>query len=91
MSRDFWYPGLIRVSICRSWLSCLPLIVAKTGGCVINSCGWVDGGGYKALLHVANAFEGGGSIKHYFIHSFMLLHVSILYVVHEHTRFSIFM
>ncbi len=31
---------------------------AKTGACVINSCGWVDGGGYKALLHVAKAFEG---------------------------------
>ena len=25
---------------------------------MINTCGWVDGGGYKALLHAANAFEG---------------------------------
>ena len=25
---------------------------------MINSCGWVDGGGYKALLHAARAFEG---------------------------------
>jgi polyribonucleotide 5'-hydroxyl-kinase len=28
----------------------------KTGGCVINTCGWVDGLGYKALLHIAQAF-----------------------------------
>ena len=31
---------------------------AKTGGCIINTCGWVDGGGYKILLHAAHAFEG---------------------------------
>jgi polyribonucleotide 5'-hydroxyl-kinase len=30
----------------------------KTGGCVINTCGWVDGLGYKALLHIAQAFAG---------------------------------
>ena len=31
---------------------------AKTGGCVVNTCGWVDGQGYKALLHIAQTFEG---------------------------------
>lgn len=25
---------------------------------MINTCGWVDGGGYKVLLHAAKAFEG---------------------------------
>ena len=25
---------------------------------MINTCGWVDGGGYKVLLHAAQAFEG---------------------------------
>lgn len=34
------------------------ILKAKIGGCVINSCGWVDGQGYKALLHIAEAFEG---------------------------------
>lgn len=29
----------------------------KTSGCIINTCGWVDGGGYKILLHAARAFE----------------------------------
>ena len=38
-------------------LRCL-LVLAKTGGCVINTCGWVDGGGYKVLLHAAKSFEG---------------------------------
>ena len=30
---------------------------------MINTCGWVDGGGYKALLHAAKAFEG---TEHYY-------------------------
>ena len=34
------------------------ILTAKTGGCVINTCGWVDGGGYKSLLHAAKTFEG---------------------------------
>ena len=25
---------------------------------MINTCGWVDGLGYQALLHAAKAFEG---------------------------------
>lgn len=29
----------------------------KAGGCIINTCGWVDGLGYQALLHAARAFE----------------------------------
>ena len=42
---------------CRWIIFCFPP-AARTGGCVINTCGWVDGGGYKALLHAAKAFEG---------------------------------
>ncbi|XP_032897984.1 polyribonucleotide 5'-hydroxyl-kinase Clp1 [Amblyraja radiata] len=30
---------------------------ANAGGCVINTCGWVKGTGYQALLHAACAFE----------------------------------
>lgn len=29
----------------------------KTSGVIINTCGYVSGGGYKALLHAAQAFE----------------------------------
>lgn len=36
----------------------IPKILAKTGGCILNTCGWVDGAGYKVLLHAAKAFEG---------------------------------
>ena len=35
-----------------------PQIAAKVSGCIINTCGWVDGLGYQALLHAAKAFEG---------------------------------
>ena len=30
----------------------------KHSGCIINTCGWVDGSGYKSLIHVAQSFEG---------------------------------
>lgn len=30
---------------------------AAVGGCVINTCGWVRGSGYQALVHAASAFE----------------------------------
>ncbi|XP_037086381.1 protein CLP1 homolog [Pollicipes pollicipes] len=30
---------------------------AGASGCIINTCGWVKGGGYKALTHIAVAFE----------------------------------
>ncbi|KAL7296659.1 protein CLP1 homolog [Trichogramma pretiosum] len=30
---------------------------AKASGIVINTCGWVKGGGYKILTHAAQAFE----------------------------------
>jgi len=29
----------------------------NTGGVIINTCGWVRGGGYQALKHAAGAFE----------------------------------
>lgn len=31
--------------------------LARTSGVIINTCGWVKGGGYKQLLHAATAFE----------------------------------
>ncbi|KAG8131756.1 hypothetical protein E2320_009659 [Naja naja] len=30
---------------------------ASISGCIINTCGWVKGSGYQALVHVASAFE----------------------------------
>ncbi|XP_032823441.1 polyribonucleotide 5'-hydroxyl-kinase Clp1 isoform X1 [Petromyzon marinus] len=30
---------------------------AAISGCVINTCGWVKGAGYQALIHAATAFE----------------------------------
>nr|XP_042708553.1 polyribonucleotide 5'-hydroxyl-kinase Clp1 isoform X1 [Chrysemys picta bellii] len=30
---------------------------ASVSGCVINTCGWVKGSGYHALVHAASAFE----------------------------------
>ena len=27
-------------------------------GCVINTCGWVTGMGYRILVHAADAFKG---------------------------------
>lgn len=30
---------------------------AKASGVIINTCGWVDGAGYDAILHCAKAFE----------------------------------
>lgn len=30
---------------------------ASVSGCVINTCGWVKGSGYQALVHAASAFE----------------------------------
>ncbi|XP_071966169.1 polyribonucleotide 5'-hydroxyl-kinase Clp1-like [Antedon mediterranea] len=31
--------------------------LASTSGCVINTCGWVKGDGYKCITHAAQAFE----------------------------------
>ena len=36
-------------------------LVARSSGCVINTCGWVTGTGFRILVHAAQAFEG----KHY--------------------------
>jgi polyribonucleotide 5'-hydroxyl-kinase len=36
---------------------CTARPATKSGGCVINTCGWVEGQGYNALVHVAEAFE----------------------------------
>ncbi|KAJ7384175.1 Cleavage polyadenylation factor subunit clp1 [Desmophyllum pertusum] len=30
---------------------------ARASGCVINTCGWVTGTGYRILVHAAEAFE----------------------------------
>lgn len=30
---------------------------SRIGGCVINTCGWIDAFGYEALVHAAQAFE----------------------------------
>ncbi|KAM4636819.1 polyribonucleotide 5'-hydroxyl-kinase Clp1 [Discoglossus pictus] len=30
---------------------------ASVSGCLINTCGWVKGSGYQALIHAASAFE----------------------------------
>ena len=35
----------------------LPLILARVGGVVVNTCGWVTGAGYKMLVHAAKAFD----------------------------------
>lgn len=32
-------------------------IAALVSGCIINTCGWVKGQGYKILTHAAQAFE----------------------------------
>ncbi len=29
---------------------------SRAGGVIVNTCGWVDGGGYELLLHQANVF-----------------------------------
>ncbi|KAM6952039.1 polyribonucleotide 5'-hydroxyl-kinase Clp1 isoform 2-T3 [Lycodopsis pacificus] len=36
---------------------------ASVGGCIINTCGWVKGSGYQALVHCASAFESGGVVE----------------------------
>ncbi|XP_067834853.1 LOW QUALITY PROTEIN: polyribonucleotide 5'-hydroxyl-kinase Clp1-like [Heptranchias perlo] len=35
---------------------------AAASGCVINTCGWVKGSGYQALVHAASAFEVDAAI-----------------------------
>ncbi|XP_070566649.1 polyribonucleotide 5'-hydroxyl-kinase Clp1-like isoform X2 [Ptychodera flava] len=30
---------------------------AEVSGCIINTCGWVKGGGYQCITHAAQAFE----------------------------------
>lgn len=34
------------------------LVAARVSGCIINTCGWVTGTGYRILVHAAEAFEG---------------------------------
>ncbi|XP_026135225.1 polyribonucleotide 5'-hydroxyl-kinase Clp1-like [Carassius auratus] len=36
---------------------------ASVGGCIINTCGWVKGSGYQALVHCAPAFQSGGVVE----------------------------
>ena len=40
-------------------MQCVLLLIARASGCVINTCGWVTGTGYRILVHAAEAFEGG--------------------------------
>jgi hypothetical protein len=35
-----------------------PFLSANISGAIINTCGWVRGGGYQAIIHAATAFEG---------------------------------
>ena len=35
-----------------------PSLIDNAAGCVVNTCGWVDGGGYKVLLHAAKELAG---------------------------------
>ena len=49
-----------KVIIILSFLSLLSQ--ARASGCVINTCGWVTGTGYRILVHAAEAFEGGLSV-----------------------------
>ena len=48
---------LYKVIIILSFSSLLSQ--ARASGCVINTCGWVTGTGYRILVHAAEAFEGG--------------------------------
>lgn len=32
--------------------------IDRVGGCIINTCGWVDGQGYRTLVKVCEAFKG---------------------------------
>lgn len=48
-----------------NWFHCffpfiLPslLILARVSGCIINTCGWVTGEGFKLLIDIAKAFTG---------------------------------
>lgn len=33
-------------------------VLARASGCVINTCGWVTGTGYRILVHAAETFDG---------------------------------
>ena len=35
-----------------------PLFSAGVSGCIINTCGWVTGVGFKILLNIVEAFHG---------------------------------
>lgn len=37
---------------------CCQILTDRVGGCVINTCGWVDGQGYRTLVKVCEAFKG---------------------------------
>ena len=34
------------------------VLAARSAGCIINTCGFVEGVGYQALMHAADAFQG---------------------------------
>lgn len=36
---------------------CFIYFIAAVSGCIVNTCGWVTGGGFKALLHIVQAFH----------------------------------
>ena len=44
--------------VCVYLFMCVCVFIAKVSGCIINTCGWVDGQGYQALLHAAQEFKG---------------------------------
>lgn len=45
--------------------------VARASGCVINTCGWVTGTGYRILVHAAEAFEGQHAGLYYAVNSYL--------------------
>jgi polyribonucleotide 5'-hydroxyl-kinase len=38
-------------------MCCVSLLAANTSGIIINTCGWIKGGGYQSLVHTAGSFE----------------------------------
>lgn len=49
--------GVVLSCSCSVLLWDVIVLLAKASGCIINTCGWIKGGGYKSLLHIAGAFE----------------------------------
>lgn len=55
------------------------LLAAQVSGCIINTCGWVTGTGYRILVHAAEAFEG----EHTWLAYQLVVHVSYIDEMHR--------